>query len=254
MITLRCLKKCLAIFALTGSSLGVLMLETKISRAEYVPPKEQEAPSNYTRSATAGHRGSRHSPTDSPLTLLAPQTHIGQTTLTHPTFAWFVNEPENILQLEFRLFEYDESGKPSQLVKTLIPSRQSSKIQTITLSENESGLKVGRKYLWQVTVYRRDSSIVSQTRADLKVVKTPDSLESFPNATSSVNTYASASLWYDALQQAMAAKTTEVAQIANLLEQLAHIEAASLEEKGLVLSDRLQLIVDTELSAKASFQ
>ena len=255
MATLRFFKKCLAIELCILTSIGSLLLGTNIARADYVPPKEQEAPSDYTRSVGAGHRGGCWSTTHPPLTLLAPQTHIGQTTLTHPIFAWFVSEPEKI-RAEFRLFKYDDNGKPSQLVETLIPSRQSSKIQTISLPENKEGLKVGKKYLWQVTVNCPDSSIVWQTRADIQVVEKSNSLKLVANSfAASVDAYARAGLWYDALQQAIVMKTKGVeAEMAELLEQLANVEANTFREKGKILSDRLQQILDTEFTPKASYR
>ena len=255
MATLRLFKRCLAIELCIVTSIGSLLLGTNIAKADYVPPKEQEAPSDYTRSVGAGHRGGCWSKTNPPLTLLAPQTHIGQTTLTHPIFAWFVSEPEKI-RAEFRLFKYDDKGKPSQLVKTLIPSRQSSKIQTISLPENKEGLKVGKKYLWQVTVDCPDSSIVLQARADLKVVEKPNSLKLVANSfTPSVDAYARAGFWYDALQRAMVMKNKGVeTEMAELLEQLANVEANTFREKGKILSDRLQQILDTEFTPKASYR
>lgn len=241
MITLRCFQKYLAIAF--SVSFSLLMLKTKTVRAEYVPPPEQEAPSDYTKSVAAGHRGSCCNDANHPLTLLAPQTYVGRTILTHPTFAWFVSQPQTV-QLEFRLFEYDNQGKPSQLIESSIPSRQSSKTQTITLTKECAGLKVGRKYLWQITAYCPDSSIVSQTRADLRV------LTANPTFTDSDR-----SLWYDVLKQALAARKAGLeAQIADLLEQLADIEATSLQERGAVFSDRLQQILDTEFGVKLSFQ
>lgn len=241
MITLHCFQKYLAIAL--SVSFSLLMLKTKTVRAEYVPPPEQEAPSDYTKSVAAGHRGSCCNDANPPLTLLAPQTYVGRTTLTHPTFAWFVSQPQ-IVQLEFRLFEYDNEGKPSHLIASSIPSRQSSKIQTITLKKESAGLKVGRKYLWQITAYCPDSSIVSQIRADLRVLAV--------NPTSS---HSDRSLWYDVLKQALAARKAGVeTEIADLLEQLADIEATSLQERGLLLSDRLQQILDTEFGVKASYR
>lgn len=255
MATLSFFKKCLAIKLYILASLSSLSFATKIARADYVPPKEQEAPSDYTKSVGAGHRGNCWSKTHPPVTLLAPQTHIGQTTLTHPMFAWFVFKPQKI-RAEFRLFEYDENGKPSQLVETIILSRQSSTIQTLSLPKDKEGLKVGKKYLWQVTVHCPDSSIVLQTRADFKVVEKPNSLNLVADSfTSSVDAYARAGFWYDALQRAMVMNNKGVeTEMAELLEQLANVEANTFREKGKILSDRLKQILHTEFTPKASYQ
>lgn len=239
-------------------SLGFLFLGT-VAKAEYVPPKEQEAPSDYTKSVAAGHRSGFAATPPSPLTLLAPQTHVGQTTSTHPTFAWYVSQPE-LVELELRLFEYDDAGRPSKLVETIVPARQDTKIQTISLSKRHPGLKVGQKYLWQVTVRQaneRDLLLLPllQARADIKIVETPNSLESVADLAISADTYARVGLWYDAFAKVTAPENTAVeAETANLLEELASIEATDPQEKGIVFSNRLQQIIDTEFGTKASSQ
>lgn len=201
--------------------LSILLL-TKAALAGYVPPAEQEAPSDYSRSGTAGHRGGCQDSEATPLTLLAPQTHTGQTASTHPTFAWFVPTSNN---MEFRLFEYDLNNQPTKLIATISLPPSSAGIRKITLPEKYA-LRVGKKYLWQLTIHCPDSQPPLIARADIKVVSSPLTKPT-SSASKPVETYAQASLWYDALAQALSVAPPGKlgGEAALLLEELAKVEA-----------------------------
>ncbi len=248
MNTVYFLKKSLIISLWTLIGLTSIIVGGKTVRADYVPPQEQEAPSDYTKSVAAGHRGDGNSIGNSEriLTLLAPQTHVGQTISTSPTLAWFVADPEKVT-LEFRLFEYDGQGRPTKLVKTIADIDQSSKIQKIDLSQYKEELKVNHKYLWQLTAYCDNSSVVSQTRADFKVVEKPIALEKSISESSSVSVdaYASIGFWYDALDQALEMSHSQgsKSELTSLIEQLIVVENKSSQEIGMILSECLRQIL-----------
>ena len=203
--------------------LSILLL-IKTALAGYVPPAEQEPPSDYTRSGTAGHRGGCQGNEAIALTLLAPQTHIGQTASTQPTLAWFIPNPENV-SVEFRLFEYDLNDLPTKPIASLSLPPSSASIRKISLPEKYS-LKVGKKYLWQIAIDCPDSQPDLIARADIKVVSSPLT-EPALLPSKSAETYAQAGLWYDALGQALAVATQGQLgeDAATLLEELANLEA-----------------------------
>ncbi len=234
------------------------------AKADYIPPQEQEAPSDYIKSMAAGHRGDVNSnnsvcgtKSKSLLTLLAPQTHVGQTVSTNPTLTWFVPEPEKVA-LEFRLFEYDRQGRPSKLIKTITNIEQSSRLQKVSLSQYEEKLKVNHKYLWQLSAYCQYSSIQSQNiadfqaRADFKVVEKPASWEekSISELSNvSVEAYASSGFWYDALDKAleMAHSQGSERELISLVEQLIKVETTSSQDIGMILSDCLKQIISINI-------
>ena len=205
--------------------LSILLVEAAL--ADYKPPVEQEPPSDYTKSGTAGSRGGCQGSEAIPLTLLTPQTHIGQTASTHPTFAWFVPTSENV-SMEFRLFEYDLNNKPTKLIVALSIPLSSAKIRKISLSDKYS-LTVRKKYLWQIAIDCPDSQLDLIARADIKVVSS-SLTEPALSSSKLAETYAQLSLWYDALGQALeVAKQGKLGEdAAILLEELANYEAGKL--------------------------
>lgn len=225
---------------------GFLLIE--VALADYKPPVEQEPPSDYTKSGTAGSRGGCQGNAAIPLTLLTPQTHIGQTASTHPTFAWFVPTSENV-SMEFRLFEYDLNDKPTNLIVALSLPPSSAKIRKASLPEKYS-LTVGKKYLWQIAIDCPDSQPDFIARADIKVVSSPLAEPALPPS-KIAESYAQASLWYDALGQALAvAKPGKLGEdAANLLEELADLEAGKLVDSTTEVPnqvDRLRQIAVSE--------
>ena len=212
---------------IAGGFLSILLL-TKAALADYVPPADQEPPSDYTRSGTAGHRGGCQGNEAISLTLLAPQTHIGQTASTLPTFAWFVPNPENVT-MEFQLFEYDLNDRPTKPIASLSLSPSSASIRKLSLPEKYS-LTVGKKYLWQIAINCSDSQPTLIARADIKVVSSPLTDPAVPPS-NLTETYAQASLWYDALAQALeVAKQGKLGEdAAILLEELVSLEAGPVD-------------------------
>lgn len=216
---------------LLATSILVLSLSiTSTCLAQYNPPPNQPpSRGNTTSSGTRGRCASSNS--QGALTLLAPIKHIGQTAFTHPTFAWFVPEGKP-LPIEFQLFELDETNKVKQIQRVEMQSVPG--IMKISLPENQPGLTVGKRYLWQVVLVcdgnRPSNSVVAI--AEIQVVQMPPALKgelsNVKDLSQIVELYAKAGLWYDALQEALrSAQGSSLGQTAtNLLEQLATIEDA----------------------------
>lgn len=174
-----------------------LLLCVSPAIAGYVPPPTQQPPSDYTKSA-----GTRGCPEERiPLTILSPTTHVGYTASKHPTFAWFLYSPHDT---EFRLFEFDSNGEPKKLGEPII--RPASKgINTYSLPENQPGLAVGKKYLWQVSISCSDGALVQ--RAEFMVVELSSDIKSnlpkITNNSQKADFYAEQGLWYEALELAL---------------------------------------------------
>ncbi|NJL35469.1 MAG: DUF928 domain-containing protein [Leptolyngbyaceae cyanobacterium SM1_4_3] len=92
--------------ALTSGALGLVLLTAPYALADYVPPSEPSSPQESTSST--GRRGGCDGEAETELTALAPQSYVGQTISTHPTFAWFIPDTQPF-QVEFRLFEYNSA-------------------------------------------------------------------------------------------------------------------------------------------------
>ncbi|MBR8836330.1 MAG: DUF928 domain-containing protein [Stigonema ocellatum SAG 48.90 = DSM 106950] len=206
----------------TGCVVTLLLAITPAAIADYVPPPDQKPPTTYSKSGGVRSGGC---PQDKILlTVLAPKRYVGKTTSSYPTFAWFVS---NSSPVEFRLFQFDPNGKPKQIGEKLsLPS--SPGINKYSLPNNQPGLVVGQKYLWQVSIKCSQSDLIEG--AEFTVIQMPSTLSSQLSTTKDglkkVELYGQAGLWYNALEEAL--KLTEDKNpkkaIANLLQDLAKSE------------------------------
>jgi hypothetical protein len=227
---------------LTSCVLTITLSFTQATQAAYKPPPNQKPPSGYTDSS--GVRGGCQANGVRSITLLAPVTHVGQTTLHHPTFAWFVPYSQQI-PLEFTLYQFDKNEQPSKLAyKQQLQS--SPGIMKLSLPQEGQGLSVGKKYLWQLETLcssnRPSRNLL--VRSEIEVVKIPSKLKmalSNKREFQKVHLYAEAGLWYDALTEALALSANgQLAKVAvSLLEDLAQSEHALLNKDfgNIALSD-----------------
>lgn len=198
--------------------------------AEYKAPSTQRAPSG--RTSSSGTRGGCLGSTKLPLIALAPQQHIGQTTSTHPTFAWFVpNSPE--LKMLFSLYEYSANGS-LKMVKQ-IDLKTSPGIMKLSLSQDSPGLTIGKKYLWQVAIICNENYPSNDlvTKAEIEVIQLQSNvktlLDTVKDPLQKADIYANAGLWYDALGEALKADNNSQSKqiISSLLEDLSQIEKSN---------------------------
>ncbi|MEH2067478.1 MAG: DUF928 domain-containing protein [Nostoc sp.] len=189
--------------------------------AKYIPPQTQKPASDYTKSA-----GARGCPEEQiSLTILSPTTYVGHTASGHPTFVWFLYSPHNT---EFRLFEFEPNGEPKQLGAP-ISLQAFSGINKYSLPENQPGLAMQKKYLWQVsiscppngTLVRRAEFMVVEMSSDIKT-----NLSKITNSSQKADIYAKQGLWYEALQEALnLAPKGELGQVGStLVESLTQSE------------------------------
>lgn len=188
-------------------TLGVYLSTTAIAKAGYIPPPYSPPPDSPdatgTRGPCGGHGQTLLGNSQISITILAPQTHVGQTVSTHPTMAWFVNDMQPF-PMELHLYE-DYGGGERQRLKVDLQS--SPGIMTWTLPEQEPGLTVGQRYRWQVVLvcsanYYSNARVagaafdVVAPQADLTQAL---ALAADPAIRSEI--YAKQGLWYDALRE-----------------------------------------------------
>jgi hypothetical protein len=193
----------------------------------YNPPPDQPPPT--TKTPSTGSRGGCETIGGAPLTALAPTKHVGQTTSGHPTFAWFVPDAKPF-PMQFKLFELAENNTIKLVHKLELQS--SSGIMKLSLPKDKPGLRIGQRYLWQVSI-SCDPNFPSSdkvARAEIQVVEMPSTLKNAlstsKNRLEMAELYAKAGLWYDALGEALeAAGDSRLGQATtNLLEDLIALE------------------------------
>ncbi|NEO36597.1 MAG: DUF928 domain-containing protein [Moorea sp. SIOASIH] len=199
-----------------------------VARAEYEPPEDEKTADKETTTNTGTTRGCDEG--DIPLTVLASQNYVGQTTSTHPTFAWFVPDSKS-LELTFTIYSRGSDGK---FTKVRSISLQSSPgiMKLSPFPEGEPGLSVGKDYFWQVVILCDPSypSSAVVDRVQIEVVEMPPDLqEKLDNAVDSAekaDLYAEAGFWYNALDEALKlAEESKLGVVASaLLEDLAQWE------------------------------
>jgi Domain of Unknown Function (DUF928) len=215
---------------------------TNPAQAEYKKPPTptgNDAPDAQTTSIAAT-RGVCNPVADSPeqkangatLTALAPYSHVGQSSATHPTFTWYLPDQESY-PIEFWLFEFDPAsydGKGKQVYQAKLSS--SAEIMTHALPKQQASLSPGKTYVWQVAVICNPNSpsqsLVINNR--VKIVPTDTTLTTQLNNSSDrltrADIYAQAALWYDALAEVATMHNDPQAQdlTLKLISQLAATE------------------------------
>lgn len=210
---------------LSSCILSLSLAVSPVALADYRPPCDQKTASEETRSEGGTTRGCEGAKI--PLTLLASRNYVGQTTSTHPTFAWFVPYSKS-LPMKFEIYGFGVDGTPQEVFK--IELQTSPGIKTLSpFPEGKPGLEMGKEYLWQVIIICDPSSPSSASvdRANIEVVEVSSTLQSnLDNTVDSLkkaNIYAEAGLWYDALAEALKlAQKSKLGEVGSaMLEDLA---------------------------------
>ncbi|HIK08636.1 MAG TPA: DUF928 domain-containing protein [Trichormus sp. M33_DOE_039] len=221
---------------LTCCILSAILGVTQTALAGYKPPKDQKPPSGYSDSS--GVRGKCRSSSGRSLILLAPITHVGLTTSTHPTFAWFVLDNQSV-PIQFSLYEFDANFKPKKLnsYTQIFPS--SPGLMKRSLPQELPGLSVGKRYLWQLQSFCNPDrpSHNPIARAEIEVVPVPQTLVSDLAITNDpslkANLYGKYGIWYDAIKEVLpSSHQEEIGKVfTHLLASLAELEK-SVERKN----------------------
>ncbi len=207
--------------ALTSCLLGLSLGLSSEALAGYKPPNPSRPRTPPGSWASRGCETQNNQTTPVPqatLTLLAPHNHIGATTSTHPTFAWFIPEQRSY-PVEFMLFEYSpEQGRGKPIIEP-IPLQSSPGIMQLSLPTDQPGLTVGKTYIWQVALIcsRNRPSKNPWMEAIVQVVQSPTELQAVMSTTADPlqrsQQYAQAGFWYDALAEALKAPSTSWKQL-----------------------------------------
>ncbi|MGL6343231.1 MAG: DUF928 domain-containing protein [Waterburya sp.] len=206
---------------------GILMTITTSAVAEYKKPSTTSAPDSKTTTSAAS-RGGCLNKNNTELTAIAPYSHVGQTTSTHPTFAWFIPDGE-YFPLEFHLLEDTGNAKPKTIYKQNLAS--SPGIMYLTLPPNQPDLAVGKKYRWQL-VMRCTRYLAVVVMAEMEVITPTPEFETELSKTSGTarraDVYAQTGLWYDALKISLEAGEFQRAELQNkLIQELITLETDS---------------------------
>lgn len=211
-------------YLLIGSLVLVTSLPALAQSRGYRPPRGGSAPSS--RGMGGARSGSCTAATSAPFTALAPLSHIGQTTATHPTVALYVPDSQP-LAVDFRIYRYESSGKlqPQPIYQSELSSQPG--IMTITLPQSEPSLTVGQHYYWQAALicdpnHGSEDLIVG---AEMQIVES-----SQPET----------ERWYDLLQGASPAELT------SLLQGLATLEQSSGDAATQRHGQRLKQVVEAK--------
>lgn len=209
-------------------SLAVVAVSSMPVRAGYVPPDDARPPDARTSSSGGRHCGA--SQDGLRLTAMAPQSHVGQTVSSHPTFVWFVPAARP-LSGELQIWELSEAGV-HRILKTAHTFSSTQGFMSFTLPESVDGLQPNKDYAWQVLLRcGRRLSEVSRVRTQITVVS--DAERSLPPPETSqleqAEQYARVGLWYDAFGLVSIEPLDDAAETfrRSLLQDLAELEASS---------------------------
>jgi hypothetical protein len=206
----------------------------------YQPPGDLLSPFG---DGLEGRRGGCTGDAEISLTALAPQSHVGQTASTHPTFAWFVPDAQPI-EIIFQVYEYGSNG--SRDVIQEIPLQSSPGIMTLSLPKDEPGLSVGQRYGWRVVLLCNPNSPSSAlvAGADIDVVSLPATFSDSLDPLEKAKQYAEAGLWYDALAEVLASGKEASILLEDLLKDLAELENLQAAKNGSEQGQRLTQVVE----------
>ena len=238
--SLRSPRYCLGRKLLTSGVLLCWLTLVSTARAHYVPPPDASAPTSAP--TITGRRGGCYGNGLTNLTALAPQSHVGQTITTHPTFSWHVPDSESLL-IEFHLEEYSDQGDRRRIHNIELQSVPG--IMSLSLPEHLPGLVVGQRYRWQVVLLcdpnHPSSALVAG--AEIELVETPSTFQTklaiMYDHAQRAHLFTESGFWYDALAELQEAKNSQVA----LLENLSSLENATGQHEH---STNLQQIVEFE--------
>lgn len=221
---------------------------TPISLADYIPDKSQEPASD--KSVNGGRRGVCPE-LKIPLTILASKNYVGYTASSRPSFGFFI---DNSNVVEFRLYEFGDDGKLKKQIGQTIEEKFLPGIRKISPLKNMPELKVGRKYLWQLTIECSKGDFIQSAEFRVKDIS-PElraKLNNTEDKAKKLDLYATNGLWYDAFtvaQQMNSNNLSSIQPVVGLLKDLVKWEKAAenlSEDRKLDIQEhvqRLRLII-----------
>ena len=179
----------------------LLEKSTNISKSKRT---RRKPPSDYSRAG-----GSRGCPGENiPLTILAPNTFVGETTSRNPSFIWFISKQQ---LTEFRLFKLDKSTSTPKRIGVPIQHNSMSGINKLSFPSSQPPLAVGQRYIWQISINCSSGPFVK--RGEFMVVQKPtvlqEQLSKVTKNSQKPYVYAQQGLWYEALEEALKLAPTQ---------------------------------------------
>lgn len=194
---------------------------TLVADAYNPPPPNSGSSENR---GSGGPRGVCSTQSSRSLLAIAPQSHVGRTSSTRPTVAWYVPDAEPY-DLVFQLFRGNAADPLYDLSMT---SRKG--VMTWSLPATDPALTVGETYYWRVILIcdRNRPSLSARDGAELTVVAPPTTTAA-ANSVDYARQLAAVGIWYDALAVTLSTPTTAALRSlrAELLNDLAQLEASS---------------------------
>lgn len=212
----------------------------------YFRPPSNPSPRTGPFTTTGTRQGSCLGDTETGFAMLgpeAPETIVGRTASTHPTFTWYLPETTDSFPVIFRLLAPNESGRLERIhTETLA---YTPGFVTYQLPKNLPALTSGKEYQWQVVVECNPNypSRALVQRLSFEVVAPPAELAQTASvtttATAQATAYGQAGIWYEAIAAvAQATSPTDQQTRTGLLLDL----AVSLQEDNPQLSEDIQAI------------
>jgi Domain of Unknown Function (DUF928) len=173
--------------------------------AAYRPPPDQKVPPSDVKSDSATVRGCGTQ--NVALTILAPKLYVGQTSSTRPMFVWYLSAAAPA-SVQFTLYRLGLDGSLQVLEDLSLISRVGL-MRFVPFQAGQPGLKVGQRYVWNVSMIcdRQNASADLFDRVSFDVVPQTRSIQKSIaealNSEQKSNIYGEASLWYDALEEAL---------------------------------------------------
>jgi hypothetical protein len=211
------------------------------------PPDRSSGPRRTTGGGTRGGGCEQQGEID--LTVLAPQTHIGQTASDHPTLVWYVPD-EDPYELELQLYRYasdDPTDDTLEPVATFDLGESELGYMSFTLPEDQPALSPDETYRWKI-ILKCEPSQPSKSQigeADLQVIPANMSLDMLAgDPVAQAEQLAEAGLWYDAIavlsKEPVSAATAAYRN--ELLSSLAAMEADNPRDSASGFSERLRYL------------
>ncbi|MCT7948202.1 DUF928 domain-containing protein [Ancylothrix sp. C2] len=179
--------------------------------------------------------GSRGCPDAGPvgLSLLAPNDHTGLTAAGHPAFFWYLSDVP-AAPLEFALVQ---PGVAKPLFVKQMQPKQAGIVQ-IEMPKELPELVAGQKYKWSVSIIcnanRRSADVFAHSWIE-RVSPAPEVMAKLATATSEqdkAEIYASAGLWYDALETTYKLSATKPNHPAFMNSLITLLEQGGLQQEA----------------------
>jgi Domain of Unknown Function (DUF928) len=159
-------------------------------------PQVRNAP---TQASAAG--GKRGCPGDKgiPLTLLSPQTYVGETASKRPTFAWYMPKPDKAI---FAIYEVEPNRQKKQVVQNE-EINASQGINKFALTQTHPELLPGKRYFWQIAIRCPNGSTYQASEFEIVKASVKGRNLVSNNNMQTIDTLAEAGLWYEAFAEAI---------------------------------------------------